>query len=548
VIRLVALYWHTLRHLRPRQMGARIWGKLPKSLPAARPAPLLRQPCRKWTSPARRVPSMTESMTFDLLNEVRRIRTVPWGADAPSALWRYNVHYFDDLNAFGASDRRLLHEEALSAWRRDNPPSRDDGWAPYPLSLRVVNWIKWCLSTGTSDQQLIDSLATQVRCLSGQLEYHLLGNHLFANAKALVFAGMFFQGSEADRWLDKGLSILAEEIPEQILPDGGQFERSPMYHSLAYEDLLDLINASNAFARAIPNRWRTFVNSWPDIARRMDDWLRAMTHPDGQIALFNDTAFGIAPSPAELKRYSREVGVAGVNSHHGSPIIHLQDSGYIRGEVGPAALFIDVAPLGPDYLPGHGHADSLSFELSVHGERLIVNGGTSRYGLGREREAERGTEAHSTVTVDGANSSEVWAGFRVARRAQPFDLRVSSVSDGLKVTCAHDGYRRLPGRPVHRRTWTLTTYELHVEDRIEGRYGLAVARFHLHPAVVCTFSDNHAGEFQLQSGQKVAWQVVGGIVSLAKSAYAPEFGRRIPTKCLSIKFDGADPVSLRLAW
>jgi uncharacterized heparinase superfamily protein len=491
---------------------------------------------------------MAAPMTFDFLNEVRPIHTAPWGRDAPSDLWRYNVHYFDDLNAFDASDRRPWHEEALAAWRRDNPPSRDAGWAPYPLSLRVVNSIKWSLQTRAADSQLLDSLATQVRFLSGNLEYHLLGNHLFANAKALVFAGLFFQGPEADRWVESGLSILAEQVPEQILPDGGQFERSPMYHSLAYEDLLDLINLRNTFSVAIPQRWRAFVDSWPNIAQRMSDWLRAMTHPDGEIALFNDAALGIAPSPAELERYSRDVGVTAVSDITASSLTRLQDSGYIKGAVGDAALFIDVAPVGPDYLPGHGHADTLSFELSIRGQRMIVNGGTSRYGLGKEREAERGTAAHSTVTVDDADSSEVWAGFRIARRAKPFDLRVDSARDSITVECAHDGYRRLPGKPVHRRKWILSASELSVEDRVEGRYGSAVARFHLHPAVVCSFRDHRSGEFQLQSGGKVAWHAVGGIVSLQDSTYSPQFGRRIPTKCLAMKFSGSDPVSLRLAW
>ena len=75
-----------------------------------------------------------------------------------------------------------------------------------------------------------------------RLEVHLLGNHLFSNAKALVFAGIFFEGGEAGQWLEKGLSILAKQIPEQILSDGGQFELSPMYHALALEDMLDLCN------------------------------------------------------------------------------------------------------------------------------------------------------------------------------------------------------------------------------------------------------------------------------------------------------------------
>jgi hypothetical protein len=66
------------------------------------------------------------------------------------------------------------------------------------------------------------------RALAGQLEYHLLGNHLFADAKALIFLGAFFAGAEAEAWLTHGLLILARELPEQVLADGGHFERSPM--------------------------------------------------------------------------------------------------------------------------------------------------------------------------------------------------------------------------------------------------------------------------------------------------------------------------------
>jgi hypothetical protein len=42
----------------------------------------------------------------------------------------------------------------------------------------------------------------QVRFLRKRLEVHLLGNHLFANAKALVFAGLYFSGDEAEESID----------------------------------------------------------------------------------------------------------------------------------------------------------------------------------------------------------------------------------------------------------------------------------------------------------------------------------------------------------
>jgi uncharacterized heparinase superfamily protein len=302
---------------------------------------------------------MTEAMTFRLLNETRHIDEGPWGVNAPSQLWLYHLHYFDDLTALGAESRRRWHVEATAKWIRDHPPGSGDAWAPYPTSLRVVNWIKWALGGAALDSAGNQSLATQVRALRRRLEYHLLGNHLFANAKALVYAGLFLEGAEAEQWLDKGMAILAREMPEQILADGGQFERSPMYHALALEDVLDLINIATAFRSGVPQKWSHLVGSWPALAQRMRAWLSAMRHPDGEISFFNDAAIGIAPSPAELERYTEEVlgppseGVSGDGSLR---ISHLADSGYVRADVPDAALLIDVAPIGPDYLPGHAHS------------------------------------------------------------------------------------------------------------------------------------------------------------------------------------------------
>src|SRR5690606_4780416 len=114
-----------------------------------------------------------------------------------------------------------------------------------------------------------------------------------------------------------------------------------------------------------------------------------------------------------------------------------------------------MAPVGPDYLPGHAHADTLSFELSLFGQRVLVNSGTSCYGHGSERIRQRGTTAHNTVVVDGADSSEVWSGFRVARRARAINPEVHD-HQGLEASCSHDGYHRLPGRVTHHRRWRLT--------------------------------------------------------------------------------------------
>ena len=167
-----------------------------------------------------------------------------------------------------------------------------------------------------------------------------------------------------------------------------------------------------------------------------------MCHPDGEISFFNDSAIGIAPSPAQLDAYAQRLGY-GIIPPTADGCTLLPESGFVRMQKGPAVVIADVGSVGPDYLPGHAHADTLSFELSLYGSRVLVNAGISEYGTSDERLRQRGTAAHNTVVVLGENSSEVWGGFRVARRAHAFGYRASEHVDQLVVTCSHDGYRRL---------------------------------------------------------------------------------------------------------
>ncbi|MGI6245951.1 MAG: heparinase II/III family protein [Pseudochelatococcus sp.] len=523
------LYWETVRHLRAVQIYSRLLFRLSRPVPDTRPPPPLRSLAERWAHPAARRQSLFGEDAFRFLNETHELSRCGWDDASISKLWLYNLHYFDDLNASGAGGRTALHRTLIARWIAENPPGRGTGWEPYPVSLRIVNWIKWALAGNALPPDAVHSLAVQARWLTRRLEYHLLGNHLFANAKALVFAGCFFQGDEAEAWRKRGLDIIERELPVQVLPDGGHFELSTMYHALALEDMLDLINVARCFGNGLVDRAAERAAR----VAAMREWLAAMCHPDGEIAFFNDAAIGIAPTPAELEGYATRLGFpersAGENR-----LRRLRDSGYIRIDDGCAAAMLDVAPIGPDYLPGHAHADTLSFELSVGGHRVLVNSGTSVYGTGAERLRQRGTAAHNTVVVDGQDSSEVWSGFRVARRAHPLDLVVLD-NDGVSVTCAHDGYERLPGAPRHRRNWLMRDGTLTVADEISGPPGQAAACFHFHPDVTPSIgADGRAGAVSRGADGVLLWHVDKGQARLEASTWHPEFGMSIPTHCLVV--------------
>jgi len=474
---------------------------------------------------------------------------VDWEAPQQSRLWRYNLHYLNDLDAVGS----LSNEERgalLDQWIAQNPPGRGTGWEPYPLSLRIVNTVKWIRRRNHDRDRWQSSLALQASALERNVEYHIRANHLFENAKALVFAGVHFTGPNADNWLTKGLRILDVECREQFLADGGHFELSPMYHGAMLWNLAELIQlAESSGLPALIGRAKT----WRSLLVRGIEWYAAMTHPDGEISFFNDSAFGIAPELRAVVKYAEFLNCpidSKVLMCRGERLRQLAQTGYLRVLLGnESAAIIDVGPVGPDYQPGHAHADVLSFELSLHGKRVFVNSGTSTYELGAERDTQRGTAAHNTVIVDNRNSSDTWAGFRVGRRARPRLISARTDEDAVRIAAQHDGYRRLIGGATHCRDWTWRADEVVIRDCVKGRFHSAAARYHLHPDVEASVDSRTPDRVMLNlpDGHTASFVVIDGRIDIVPSVWYPRFGIGVPNRTLHIEFLG-NQLETRISW
>lgn len=538
--RLSRLFF-TLRHLRSEQFIYRIYYRFGRTIVrrramAALGAIVRREWLAPWAAPATARPSLLALGIFFLLGERGEVQSkADWNSAKKTKLWLYNLHYFDDLNAHDSEEREDWHRWLIDRWIEDNPPLEGNGWEPYPLALRTVNLVKWLSRSDHVEERWLSSLARQAQALFAQEERHLLANHLFVDAKAMVFAGAFFDGIAGDRWLSRGLRVLDEEMGEQFLPDGGNYELSPMYHASLLWDVCDLIRLGEV--SGIPSILER-IESWREVLKRGLMWLQGMCHPDGQISFFNDAAFEIAPTLDELEAYARNLGCRVPNrSGPESGARLFEDTGYavIDWRDGARAI-LDLAEVGPDYQPGHAHADSLSYEWSVFGQRVLVNSGTSQYGVDAERQRQRGTRAHNTVEINGVDSSEVWAGFRVARRARPRDRSVVIDGERTVVTCSQDGYLRLRGRVVHRRQWETAPGRLCVSDFISGCFVSAVNRLYLHPDVRVS----PEGVLVLRDGRCVNFSVRGGTWKVRSATWHPAFGSSIPSTCIEISISEAD--------
>jgi uncharacterized heparinase superfamily protein len=492
-------------------------------------------------------PSQTKS-SFTFLNLEKDLQAgrIDWRSPEMPKLWRYNLHYFDCLLDPGrpVEDRCRLIDD----WIDRNPVGAPDAWEPFPASLRIVNWVKFFLGEGRGriKPERMQSLHHQALWLERNIEHHLLANHLFKNAKALLFAGLFFEGPDAGRWRGRALELLRRELPGQILPDGGHFERSPMYHSMILEDCLDLLNLCRGSGLAELDE---FAGVLAQACRRMTGFLMGMCHPDGQIALFNDAAFGIEAGPGELARHCERVTTEEPPTPSGRSW-SFPDTGYfVMAPREGDRLIVDGGPVGPDYQPGHSHCDTLSFELSLGGRRVVVDSGCCQYEDGAIRRYNRGNPGHNTVTIDGENQSEVWGAHRCAQRAYPLYARLKEREDGsILFEGAHDGYKRLKGKPVHHRSITWAGNQITIEDRIEGRGTHDIeSRLHIHPDLKVEAVDG--GVMVSDQGQPLMTASAGGQgrVEVESGWYCPEFNKRVSCPVLTLKLAKV-PLPVRFGW
>src|SRR5688572_11736416 len=115
-------------------------------------------------------------------------------------------------------------------------------------------------------------------------------------------------------------------------------------------------------------------------------------------------------------------------------------------------VLADAGPLGYLSIAAHGHADALSFLLSIGDREILVDPGTYSYHTDPAwRRYFRSTLAHNTVGIDGEDQSVQAGNFMWTRHAQARCIEFETGDDRQRFLGEHYGYQRLEDPVVHRR-------------------------------------------------------------------------------------------------
>jgi len=382
---------------------------------------------------------------------------VMWEVGRLPHLWRFAQAY------------RLTGDVAWAeAWRQEvghfresNPAGMGVQWScAMEVSLRAMTV---ALSFGLVQDAvdagfLLDFLEEHCAYVATHLEETaaIRTNHYAADLVGMVVTGALFP--ELRRWHGAFARRLWEEIPRQCRADGTHFESSTGYQRLCAEMLLAAVLATRAAEMDVPAAVDAAV-------RGLFASLASTLNPSGNLPQIGDLdscrALPLLPRTALDASYLADPAapewawIPGAREYLAPRRAHsvvLRDAGIATLRAGDAWLCLSSGPNGQGGTGGHAHNDKNSVELSFGDFDVLVDRGTFVYARDpRERDARRGTAAHSTVQVDGLEQNRIVPGrlFALPDTARARVLRMESREGFEQAVAEHHGYRATG--IVHRR-------------------------------------------------------------------------------------------------
>jgi uncharacterized heparinase superfamily protein len=447
---------------------------------------------------------------LELAGTTTTLRPGVFGDANAAPLMRVMAHGFTwlrDLRALGTDAARMRARQLVTDWMQGagNDPIAH---RPDVAGARIAAWLgHYDFFAASADdgfrQRLMARLVSDARSLAAALPPEELDERALTALKGLIAAAVALPDRAG--FLGRATKVLAQELARQILPDGCHCERSPAQLLAALQDLTE-IRALLQVAQVSPPL------ALAAAIERMAPALRALRHGDGGLALFN----GTKEEGATLVDLAlTQAGRAGR-----APAV-LADGGFHRLQAGRSVLIMDCGAPAPPKIDRFAHAGTLSFELSIGRDRLIVNCGAAPAAGVEWRDATRATAAHSTLVIADTSSSELKPE-GLGRRPENVEVQRQEANGAHWLEASHDGWRKSFGALHRRRLYMAESGEdIRGEDVVEANEAQPfVIRFHLHPNVDANLQqDGEAVLLRLPSGSGWRLRADGGRLSLEESIY-----------------------------
>ena len=375
----------------------------------------------------------------------------------PEFVYQMNRHrYFICLGqAYRMTDDERYAEcfvRLLMDWIRNVPLTQEAAestWRTLEAGIRGNCWTKAMRYFQGSPCITEEVAAAYTRSLKEHGEYLLNSFTPFkitSNWGVMESQGLYMIGKALGNndYCKEAVRRLKLEAKSQILPDGVQWEQSPMYHnevlSCYLEVLWEMVRTEGPLEEELAEAAEKMaMEELADTAEKMAMADLAWQKPDYSQPLSGDSDHtdirdllthaayllhkaGREKSAALIKCGAFEqmdyegcwdFGMSGVEEYNNiaaekpaANMTSLEESGHdiLRSGRGPFSDYLHFSngPLGG----GHGHEDRLHLDLCWDGEDVLTDAGRYNYVFGEDRIWFKSARAHNTILVDDECSIE----------------------------------------------------------------------------------------------------------------------------------------------
>lgn len=430
-----------------------------------------------------------QEFLFDLKWDMERTyepvifdREIIWDympGDDPEFIFQFNRHRFficlgQAYAMTGDEKYARTFVSQMTDWIEKQPltrESRGTTWRTIEAGLRGEYWCKAIGYFRDSEALTDEAVEKFYDCMTAHAEY-IIGQHSIlrrmSNWSVLEDHGLLVigltlpQSEQTRRYVRTALEHLTIEARLQVMPDGTQWEQSPMYHNEVLHCYLDVLLLCGRNGISVPEEIRERVRgmAYADAA-----WIKPDHHQfingdsdDTDIRDLITVAACLFQDPVLKYHGNRradfesiwDLGMAAAAEYERLEAREpegasraLTDSGnyYLRSDWSEEAnlLHFHCGTVGA----GHGHSDKLHIDLVIRGEDVLMDAGRYNYVAGPKRFEFKDPTAHNTILVDGEFFAVCKDSWECSKLTAPVNQKHHFLPDYEFVQGGHLGYMEL---------------------------------------------------------------------------------------------------------
>ena len=409
----------------------------------------------------------------------------------------YNYHCFDWLTVskkIGGGENINKSKNYLINWQKLKFKKYTFIWDSFFISKRLINMIYnydfYAVSSSNKEKGLFHLMILEhYYLLNFFIKINKNNNTSIEELKAILLVTLIYKKDH-----NYYLNILKKIIKFQIDQNGFHKSYNPTQQAYFLNNLYEIKNILLYFRIKVPEELNFKILN-------MSSLLISLIHNDSSIALFHGANNNFIYKIFEILKQQGDLKLKDLSKIKNG-IVNYTDKN--------KKIFMDIVSPINHPINNNFHASTLAFEFSCLGEKIITNCGSVNKMFEKNPEYLRYSAAHSTITINNTNISELIEKKSFKRIPENIYFNSSDNENVVVWNASHDGYLKNYKKVVKRNIKIFKNQHIIegqdeiISTKINSKKMSYSIRFHLMPHCSCLIT-NDKKSILIKTKKKQSW-------------------------------------------